>query len=284
MRAVASIIFLSLASTFPLRADVSELAAPGPGSIDHSKLIAEDADTLGKGVWQVQFSSSSSHSHGQWDLHGRDAERAHAAEDLTGIAISFGAMDDLDIGVEFGYGWLRDPEADRSSYRGIGDPSLIAKWRFYGSDRRGLWAAYTPALTAPLKRDGDPGESGSGERAWTIDNRICLVSDLARRLTVNLDVGRAADLGGGDALSWSGVSANGALGYQITPLLQPEIELSYAREREGGEHDARALAGTLGLVASPSERISFRLGVQRSLAGRNTDRSTTVLLSLDITG
>lgn len=320
MRVIAGVIFLSLASSLPLRADVAERArylmwpapeeveravggsgergiaagsypesepeqAPTrPEPIDHSKLVAQDADTLGKGVWQVQFNSSLSRSRGQWDLHGRDADSARAAEDLTGMVITLGVTRALDIGVEFGYSWLHDPEVDPSSDRGIGDPSVIAKWRFYGSDRRGLWVAYTPALTAPAGRDGGPGEPGSGGRAWTIDNRISLVSDLTRRLTANLDVGRAADFAGGDALRWSGVSANGALGYQVTPFLQPEIELSYVRETGGGERGARTLAGTLGLVSSPSDMVSFRLGVQHSLAGRNSDRNTTVLLSLDITG
>ncbi len=260
-----------------------EPAATRRGGIDHSKLITQDTDTLGKGVWQVQFHSSLSRSRGEWDTSGRNVERARAAEDLAGVAITAGVTHDLDVGIEFGYGWARDPEVDPPSDRGIGNPSLVAKWRFHGSDRRGLSIAYTPALTAPVVDGADSGRPDSAGRAWTMDNRLCLVGDLTRRLAVNLDVGGAADLGREDPWSWSGVSANGALGYQVTPLLQPEIELRYARETGGGERGGRTLAGTLGIVSSPADRISFRIGVQHALAGRNTDRTTTLLFSLDVT-
>ncbi len=248
---------------------------------EHSKLIAQDADPLGKGAWQLQFNIGYSRATRQWDPDGWAESRERSSEWINQEVLTYGVSDTLDVGLGLGYGWLADDETGLKSGRGISDLALSGKWRFYENEDWGVAFAYVPTLTIPTGKETTSERLGPSQEFWSLDTRFAVVKDWSERWSTNVDAGYTAAFGERDEARGS-FSANGAVGYRLFPLLQPEVELNYSHDFVHRDDDADLIAVTVGAEMPISDRLCVRAGVQRAIAGRNTDAATTFLLSVDL--
>jgi hypothetical protein len=249
---------------------------------NHARLIALDADPLGAGRWQAQFNSISSRSRSCWNASGTRISRPRASSRQAAVGLIYGAGDSLDLGVELPYVWLEDLSSQPSSGGGAADVSLAAKWRFYGSDRSRLGLAFLPTLTLPTGRESTSGRLGPGEGVWAAQGAVVLVADLKERLSLNLDAGYGSLLSATAGGRASTVRIDAAMGYQVSSRLSPEIELNYAADAGAPSPDGRILSLTAALSITATGRLTTRAGIQQDFAGRASDRSTRLLVSLDL--
>jgi hypothetical protein len=77
-------------------------------------------------------------------------------------------------------------------------------------------------------------------------------------------------------------NADAAIGYQLRPWLQPEIELNYCSSFFKEEENGQQLAVTGGLVMPVSDLWRVNLGVQQGVWGRHADRLTSVLAAVKV--
>jgi len=189
--------------------------------------------------------------------------------------------DDLDLGVGFGYAWLHDRDSGLQRGRGLTDIAIAAKWCFFEDKDREIAFAYLPTLTIPTGEQSSDARLDPGQEFWSLDTRFAVVKDWSERWSSNLDFGYEAAFGDrGDFLGSLG--ANMAVGYQLLPWLQPEVELNGSHDFAANGRDADWIAVTAGVVIPVSERFCIRTGVQQGVAGRNTDQRTALLLSVDM--
>jgi hypothetical protein len=76
------------------------------------------------------------------------------------------------------------------------------------------------------------------------------------------------------------VGVNLATGYQLNEWLQPEVELNYVHS--GGGATVEATSITAGFVICPWHNATLLLGVQRTVAGVNTDAVTRGTVGLQV--
>jgi hypothetical protein len=275
-------VLLALGLGFVLASPAQADDGAGGWDRNHARLIALDADPLGAGKWQAQFHSISSRSRSCWDTSGTRISRPRASSRQAAVGLTYGAVDSLDLGVELPYVWLEDLSSQPSSGEGAADVSLAAKWRFYGSDRSRLGMAFLPTLTIPTGRESTSGRLGPGEGVWAAQGAVALVADLKERLGLNLDVGYGSLLSATSGGRASTIRIDAAMGYQVSSHLSPEIELNYAADVGALNPGGRALSLTAALSITATGRFTTRAGIQQDVAGRASDKSTRLLVSLDL--
>lgn len=249
---------------------------------EHSKLNTQDADPLGAGAWQLQFNIGYSRSTRQWDSSGKNERRGRAYEWSNQEVLTYGASDDCDLGIEVGYAGLGDDDTGLESVQGVSDVAVSGKWRFFENKGAGIAFAYVPTLTIPAGKEPTADRLGTSQEYWSMDTRFAAVKDWSNRWSANADIGYVAAFGERGDYRGS-FSANGAVGYRLLPRLQPEAELNYSHDFVHDDRDADLIAVTIGAGMPVSDRVCVRAGVQRGIAGRNADRTTTTLLSVDMT-
>jgi hypothetical protein len=190
-------------------------------------------------------------------------------------------LDSLDLSVGSGYTWLEDKDSGLAAGHGIADTSLSAKWRFFEDEQDGLGVAFVPTFTMPTGRKSTANRLGPSQNFLTMDTRFALVKDWSERWSSNVDIGYVIPFGDREDYRGS-LGANVAVGYHLLSRFQPELELNYNRDFIAGSQDADRIAVTVGADMPFSDRVCVRGGVQQGIAGRNTDQSTTFLLSIDL--
>lgn len=248
---------------------------------EHSKLNTQDADPLGEGAWQLQFNFAYSRSTRQWDPSGKKEARGRAYEWSNQEVLTYGVTDDLDLGIGVGYAGLGDNDSGLKSVQGVSDVAVSGKWRFFENQGAGIAFAYVPTLTVPVGEDSTADRLGTSQEYWSLDTRFAAVKDWSNRWSANADIGYMAAFGERGDYRGS-FSANGAVGYRLLPWLQPEAEMNYSHDFVHDDRDSDLVAITVGADIPVSDRICVRAGGQRGIAGRNADRTTTILLSVDM--
>ena len=248
---------------------------------EHGKLNTQDADPLGEGAWQLQFNLGYGRSTLQWDSSWQEERRDRSYEWSNQEVLTYGVSDTLDLGLGLGYAGLADDDTGLESGHGLSDLAASGKWRFFEKEAWGMAVAYLPTLTIPVGKDSTTDRLGPSQEFWSLDTRFAVVKDWSERWSANFDIGYVAAFGKGAGCPGS-FSANGAVGYQLLRRLQPEVEMNYSHDfvREGG--DADLVAMTVGFDMPFSDRVCARGGVQHGLAGRNADRTSAILLSMDL--
>ena len=267
----------------PLLSGLAHEAGKSVGSAhcEHSKLITQDADPLGKGAWQLQFNGSYNRSTQRWNPSGKKERRGRLYELSNQMVLTRGVSDDLDLAIGSGYSWLADDETGLRSGHGLTDLTVSAKWRFFENEEQWVALAYVPTLTIPTGKDTSPDRLGPSQEFWSLDTRFAVVKDWSERWSTNFDIGYEAVFGDPGA-SRGSFGANLALGYQFLHALQPELEFNYSHDFTHRDQDADLIAVTVGAVMPLSDLVSIRAGAQHGIAGRNVDQSTTILLSMDL--
>lgn len=100
---------------------------------------------------------------------------------------------------------------------------------------------YSPVLVIPIGDESDTDEIGPGQGFWTIDQKIAITKNWGN-LTFNTDLGFALPLGEKRETYRGTLYWDGALGYQVTPLLQPLFEINTAYDFYEEDEEAHSLA------------------------------------------
>lgn len=254
--------------------------------VEPAKLATADAAPLDPGATELAFGASWTIADRVLDAEGRSQDRGgRLTERGLGLGITRGLVDGLDAGI--GLGWTRvdDTASDPDTGSGLSDLELGAKWCFWqtaGGDD--AWAlALLPGITAPLGRGQDPAtEIPTASRFWTAGLTLAGSGNLGI-IAVNADVGYTHALGSDESREGlvGTVAANAAIGVQIDGSFQPEIDLSWARDRVEEGDAPWSLAMTAGVqIALPFGRLG--LGVQRVIDGAEVDEATAFLADLAI--
>lgn len=111
-------------------------ALAGPIHAAHP-LISDDTATQGSGNWQLEANTD----------HTRTREAGIGVwEREANLQLTHGVAEALDVMVNLP--WLYHSESDQAVQRGIGDLTLLAKWRFHDNGR-GWTLGLRPELTLP---------------------------------------------------------------------------------------------------------------------------------------
>ncbi len=98
--------------------------------------------------------------------------------------------------------------------------------------------------------------------------------------TGNIDLGYALPMGNKREIYRGTFSIDFAIGYQILPWLQPEIELNYSLDTFADENDAQTLAVAGGLVMPVDETLRINIGVQQGIWGENSYKATSIVTAV----
>jgi len=244
-----------------------------------AKLNTEDAMPVGPGEFELEFVYSFSRASRQWSDHWRGENRGLAREHDFELGLTYGVVENLDIGVGLGYADMYDRDDPAGYGRGLMDVGIGAKWRFYHNEALDLSLAYLPGITIPFGRRSGSDHIGPSQEFWSIDQKLAM-SKFWDRWNLNADVGYSLPLGEDADGARGTLDSNVALGYQLYDWLQPEVELNYAHDFVTGDSDSDQVALTAGLIMPISDTWRVDVGLQHSLAGRNSDRGTTAILAI----
>lgn len=118
-------------------------------------LLTDDAETIGKGKFELEFNGEYSHN-----SEGGVTEKETAIES----ALTYGITDKVDAVLTVPYKFIREKGEETLSSDGFSDLALEVKWRFYEAHE---WAlALRPRITFPTgNRDKD---LGTGKPTYSI--------------------------------------------------------------------------------------------------------------------
>lgn len=102
-------------------------------------LITDDAETQGKGKFQVELNSE----------YGREKENGRKEIQVeTSTILTYGLLDPIDLVLSVPHLWIKTRgSGEKQRDQGISDIALEVKWRFYEKERLGF--AVKPGITLP---------------------------------------------------------------------------------------------------------------------------------------
>ena len=259
-------------------------AAAAEITIEHGKINTEDASPVDPGHYEIEPSFSFTRATRSWDSSGHSQDRGLLREQNIGLTVTVGVFENLDIAVSGGYSWLRDDDNNFDENAGIMGPftgngltdmEVSGRYRFYNNQEQHLEIAYIGGVILPTGTSSDQDEIGTSQEFWSINQTLVASKDWDR-LTLNGDIGFALPIGGKRQNARGTLNLDLALGYQVLPWLQPEVELNYSHDYVEDESDAQTLAVTAGLVMPINEMLRVNIGVQQGVWGENADQATTL--------
>jgi hypothetical protein len=246
--------------------------------VEAAKLATPDAMPVDPGSFEVALGLEWGRSRSAYDANGDLQDRGGSLiEREFALGFTAGLVENLDAGITVGYARTTDGAADPDHGSGPTDVALGAKWRFLHAENVAL--ALIPEISLPVG-DGKPEEEiSSGSNLWGAGLTLAATASFDR-LAIGAALSRGwvtgKDQDRGDARG--SIGADLALGWQATEMVQPEIELHYARDLNAGDtEDAWVLTTTAGVLVS-TDYGRFGAGVDQAIAGKDAERTTTVLL------
>ncbi|MEM9379191.1 MAG: transporter [Planctomycetota bacterium] len=256
--------------------------AGGPG-VDTAKLITEDAATVGEGRWELLGFYSAGRAERTFD-DGRDVvDRARLDDQAVWLEATSGRTDVLDL--RAAVLWrevVRDESGEFAD--GLGNASILVKWCFFES-ADGSWSlAWLPGGTAPFGRvrREETKLILPGQEFWSFDNTLAATYasgpfNVSFDLSYLLPIGPEREDRRGIAL------ANVGAGYQITPWLQPILEVGYTSGIVSGiVIETDTLAVTPGVLVRLSDAVRLDVGVIQTFFGKNEDVLTQALVGMAV--
>jgi hypothetical protein len=265
---------------------ILSLAAMGvTADIEPAKVATADAAPLDPGACELALSTSWTTADRNRDAEGASQDRGgKLTERSVGVGVTYGIVEDFDASIGLGWAAIDDKASNPASGVGATDLELGGKWRFWRIDGENAWAtALLPVVTAPMGRGQDATkEIPTASRFWTAGLTLVASGNLGI-IAVNADLGYAHAFGSADSRDgYAGTMvADAALGVQITDIIQPEIELNWSRDRVENGRAPWVLAVTAGTQIG-LEFGRLGIGMQRVVAGANTDETTSLLADLAI--
>lgn len=262
----------------PLLLSLSTLALAAAVEVEAAKLATPDAMPVDAGGVEIAFGLSWSRADRVYDADGTRQDRGGRLTEVGAeLGLTYGLREGLDAGITVGWARIEDETASPDSGNGPTDVVVGAKWQFYVDETLAL--ALLPEASLPVG-DGRPEEEiSTGSATWGVGVTLAATAAIDR-LALGAGLGRGWILGDdedrGDARgAWA---FDLAVGWQLTEAVQPEIELHHARDLNAGSTpDAHATSVTVG-VQLTGEAGRLGLGLDRTIAGRDAEQATTLLL------
>jgi hypothetical protein len=158
---------------------------------------------------------------------------------------------------------------------------LSGRYRFHVDKEHSLELAYIGGVTLPTGSSSSRDEIGTSQEFWSFNQTLAASKDWGK-WTANAAVGYALPLGDKRENARGTFNVDVAVGYQLLPWLQPEIELNYGHDYFIEDADQQMLATTIGLIMPINELVRVNTGVQQSLWGRDTDKATTLFVAVKL--
>lgn len=246
--------------------------------VEAAKLATADAMPIAAGSYELALGATWTNGRSTFAEDGGVVDRGGTLiERQFSLGLTAGLADDLDTTITLGWARIDDGAADPGRGDGPTDAAICVRWRFLNDN--GVALALIPGVSLPVG-DGRPTKDiCTGSNLWGADLALAATAAFDR-----LALGAAIDgswLTGkdkdrGDARGC--VATDLAIGWQLTDAIQPEIELHFHRDLNAGDTpDAWFLTATAGILVG-TEYGRFGAGFDHTLAGRNADRSSSVLL------
>lgn len=259
-------------------------ALAATADVEPAKLATADAAPLDPGAVELALGVARSAADRAYDDDGsrQDRDGRTVGQDL-GIGLTVGLTEGLDAGLSLGWSRVRDDAADPDHGSGATDAEVGVKWRFWSTagDDQEWGLALLPAIAIPLGHGQDAEtEITTASRFWTAGLMLAGSGSIGR-LALNADAGWSQAIGSEDDREGyrGSVVADVALGLQVADGVQPEIDLSWARDRVEEGTAPWSLTVTAGAqFALPCGRLG--LGVQRVIDGAGCDCATGVVADL----
>ena len=251
---------------------------------EHAKINTADATPVDPGQWEVEWSYDLGRAKRSWSGGGHSQVRPLLREQTLGLAVTAGVVDNLDVSVGGGYLWLKDRDVDDSmaaTSDDMADFGLAARYRFLSDPALGLDLAYSAGLTIPADTDTSIGRICLSQQFWSLDQQLIASRDWGE-WTANTALGYSLPLGNRRESARGMFTADAALGYQLRPWLQSEIEVNYCSYFFQEEENGQQLAVTGGLVMPVNETWRVNLGVQQGVWGRHADKMTSLLAAIKV--
>jgi Putative MetA-pathway of phenol degradation len=278
MKPTTSLLAAMLATLSVPASAQDDDAAPAP-ALEHGKAATADASPVDPGALEFEVGYSPLWS-GAGGTRGF-VRGAPASLHAFSATLTHGVAPGVDAKVSAGFGSIHDEghlHADGSTPRdGAGTTDLVlgSRWRFVNLPGDGLELAVTADVIAPTGAPHTPERVGLTQGFWSARGALVATKDLGA-LTANGELAWTAPLSGGAGAAAGTVQANAALGCQLTPWLQPEVEVNY---QATVGHDAHVLAATAGIVAPLRGGHRVVAAVQRALWGRNAVETTAAVFA-----
>ncbi|ADW19215.1 hypothetical protein Despr_3082 [Desulfobulbus propionicus DSM 2032] len=257
-------------------------------SVEHGKINTADASPVDPGHFELEPSFATTRSERFWDAGGHAHGRGLYREHNLGLSFTAGVVDNVDININGGYSWIKDNDNDFDGDGGLTGPfrgedftdlEVSGRYRFYSNEEQHLEIAYIAGMTLPTGNSSDQSEIGTSQEYWSFNQTLVATKDLGK-WTLNGDIGFVLPIGCKRENARGTFNADLALGYQMLPWLQPEVELNYGHDALSDENDAQVLAVTAGLIMPINDTLRVNVGVQQGLWGENTDKTTTLITAV----
>jgi len=253
-------------------------------NIEHGKINTADASPVSPGQYEIEASFLFTRAKQFWDANGHTHDRGLFREQNIGLSITAGLTENTDITVSGGYSWLKDNDNNFDEDAGIRGPStghdftamvVSGRYRFYHDEARRLEIASITEVTIPTGSDSGQKDICVSQEFWSLSQTLVVSKDW-QRWTLNGDIGFSLPIGDKRENARGSLNIDLALGYQILPWLQPELELNYRHDYLADEDDAQTLALTAGLVMPMNETLLLSIGIQQGVWGKNADQATSL--------
>jgi len=246
-----------------------EVPAEEPG-MEHGKPGTADASPVDPGVLELEGSFLP-----VWE---GTARRAASRSMTFAASVAYGVAPDVAVKLGAGFASLQqDGAADgvgAASGAGGTDAVTGARWRFLRAGS--LEIAVLGEVVIPVGARGSGTDLALSQGFWSGRVGLAATKDLGP-LTANLEVACSAPLGGDTAGAGAIVQTNAAVGYGVTHVLQPEVELHYTAALGA---DPSALAAMGGVIVLVGDRHRVMAAVERSLWAPGAPPWTSAVLAL----
>jgi hypothetical protein len=250
---------LAAASEPPLAVEARLDAPPPGGAPEHGKAFTGDATPVEPGRVEVEVAYAPS-----WWATAGAVDRLGGDQHQMAAAVGVGLLRDVDARLVVGWSLVHAvPEAPGAPTSGSGltDTTVAARWRFLSIAEPAIDLAVSAAVTIPTGTRAGPDHLGTGGESFGLGGSITASADLGP-VTAGLELGFSAPLRAAGSSDVGLLSCNAAVGYQVLPWLQPELELNYQHEIElGEERDERVLWATAALVV-PLDAVRVLAGAR----------------------
>ena len=247
-----------------------ESATPAP---EHGKAFTGDATPVEPGRVEVEIAYAPT-----WWATAGAVDRLAGEQHPVAAAVGVGIVRDLDLRLVVGWAFVQAaptaPGAPTSG-SGVADTTLAARWRFLSLAEPAIDLAVSAGVTVPTGTRGSAERIGTSREAWSVGGSLLASADWGR-FTAGAELGYSAPVGPPTSNDVGLLVCNAALGYQLLPWLQPEVELNYQHEFElGEERDEQVLWATAALVL-PVDAVRVVVGARVPVWSREAVVGPTV--------